>query len=145
MHPTQMTPERILPHRGRMLLIEGILHVDDHRAVTRSVVSAGWPFFTGRDVQALVAIELVAQTAGVLNGWFREKKYGPESDKRGWIVGIRQARLTVDILPLGTELISQAENRMAFEDFREIYGTVVHQQKTVGEITLQLLRADIGE
>lgn len=144
MHPTEMTPEKILPHRGRMLLIEKILHVDDNRAVTRSVVSAGWPFCSGRDVQALVLIELVAQTAGVLNGWIREIQHGPGSDKRGWIVGIRQARLTVDTLPIGAELISRAENRMAFEDFREIYGTVDHQKKTVGEITLQLLRADIG-
>jgi predicted hotdog family 3-hydroxylacyl-ACP dehydratase len=128
-----------------MLLIDKIIHVDDSSAKTRSVVKVTWPFCNGRNVQSLVLIELVAQTAGIHNGWIRERLHGPGADKRGWIVGIRKARLLVDSFPIGTEFISRAKNQMAFEGFREISGMVENQKKVVAKITLQLLRADTGE
>ncbi|MCG6537038.1 MAG: hypothetical protein L7F78_20610 [Syntrophales bacterium LBB04] len=112
-----LRPENILPHRGRMLLIDEILELDDDGAVTRAVVTERWPFFDGRNVHAIVLIELVAQTAGIHNGWIREKLHGPAADKKGWIVGIRQARLAVNAIPLGTRLIARAKNQMEFEGF----------------------------
>ena len=142
MNPQGVRPETILPHRGRMLLIDEILEVDDDGAATRSVVTERWPFFNGRDVNTIVLIELVAQTAGVHNGWIREKLHGPTADKKGWIVGIRQARLMVDAIPLGTELITRAKNQMEFEGFRDIFGTVAMETQIVAEIALQLLRSD---
>lgn len=142
MNPKDLRPENILPHRGRMLLIDEILDVDDAGAVTRSVVTESWPFFNGRDAHAIVLIELVAQTAGVHNGWIRDKLHGPAADKKGWIVGIRQARLAVNAIPLGTKLIARAKNRMEFEGFRDIYGTVEMGTRIVAEIALQLLRSD---
>ena len=142
MNPKDVRPENILPHRGRMLLIDEILEVDDDGAATRSVVTERWPFFTGRNVNAIVLIELVAQTAGIHNGWIRDKLHGPAADKKGWIVGIRQARLAVDAIPLGTGLITRAKNQMEFEGFRDIHGTVEMGRQIVAEIALQLLRSD---
>jgi predicted hotdog family 3-hydroxylacyl-ACP dehydratase len=142
MNPKDVRPENILPHRGRMLLIDEILDVDDDGAVTRSRVTEKWPFFNGRDVNAIVLIELVAQTAGVHNGWIREKLHGPAADKKGWIVGIRQARLAVNAIPLGAGLIARTKNQMEFEGFRDIYGTVEMETHIVAEIAIQLLRSD---
>jgi predicted hotdog family 3-hydroxylacyl-ACP dehydratase len=142
MNPKDVRPETILPHRGRMLLIDEILELDDDGAVTRSVVTERWPFFNGRDVNTIVLIELVAQTAGVHNGWIRDKLHGPAADKKGWIVGIRQARLMVNAIPLGTELITRAKNQMEFEGFRDIFGAVAMETQIVAEIAIQLLRSD---
>jgi len=142
MSPKDLRPENILPHRGRMLLIDEILEVDDDGAVTRSIVTERWPFFNGRNVHAIVLIELVAQTAGIHNGWIREKLHGPAADKKGWIVGIRQARLAVNAIPLSTGLIARTKNQMEFEGFRDIYGTVEMETQIIAEITLQLLRSD---
>mgnify|MGYP001038383805 CR=1 FL=1 len=142
MNPKDMRPENILPHRGRMLLIDEILELDDDGAATRSVVTEKWPFFNGRDVNAIVLIELVAQTAGIHNGWIREKLHGPSADKKGWIVGIRQARLAVNAVPLGTRLIARTKNQMEFEGFRDIAGTVEMGTLIVAEIAIQLLRSD---
>jgi predicted hotdog family 3-hydroxylacyl-ACP dehydratase len=125
-----------------MLLVDEILVLDDTGAVTRSVATEKWPFFDGQSVKSIVLIELVAQTAGIHNGWVREKLHGPAADRRGWIVGIRQARLFVDTVPLHTHLVTRTENRMAFEGFRDIYGTVEIESKTAAEITLQLLRSN---
>jgi predicted hotdog family 3-hydroxylacyl-ACP dehydratase len=142
MNPKDVRPETILPHRGRMLLIDEILELDDDGAATRSVVTERWPFFNGRDVNTIVLIELVAQTAGVHNGWIRDKLHGPAADKKGWIVGIRQARLMVNAIPLGTELITRAKNQMEFEGFRDIFGAVAMETQIVAEIAIQLLRSD---
>jgi len=142
MNPKDVRPETILPHRGRMLLIDEILELDDDGAATRSVVTERWPFFNGRDVNTIVLIELVAQTAGVHNGWIRDKLHGPAADKKGWIVGIRRARLMVNAIPLGTELITRAKNKMEFEGFRDIFGTVAMETQIVAEIAIQLLRSD---
>ncbi len=142
MHLSDLHPESILPHRGRMLLIESILELNEDGAATRAVVAPGWPFCDGSCVKAIVLIELVAQTAGIHNGWIRDKRHGPTADKKGWIVGIRQAALAVDTLPLHTELITRTENRMEFEGFRDIFGTVATESGTVAEITLQLLRSE---
>ncbi len=143
MNLSDLHPESILPHRGRMLLIESILELNEDGAATRSVVTPEWPFCDGRGVQAIVLIELVAQTAGIHNGWIRDKRHGPAADKKGWIVGIRQAHLSVDTLPLHTELVTRTENRMEFEGFRDIFGTVATGSGIVAEITLQLLRSEL--
>ena len=65
MLPDGLTIEEILPHRGRMLLIEEVLVADGEKAVTRSTVSERWPLTDARGVDALVLIELAAQTAGI--------------------------------------------------------------------------------
>lgn len=139
--PTHVRPESILPHRGSMLLIDEILVLDDRCAVTRSVVTDKWPLFDGRNANAIVLVELVAQTSGIHNGFIREKLEGSATGTRGWIVGIRQARFLVDTLAVGTELFTRAENQMEFEGFRDICGRVEIDGRMVAEIALQLLRA----
>jgi predicted hotdog family 3-hydroxylacyl-ACP dehydratase len=124
-----------------MLLIDEILVLDDRCAVTRSVVTDKWPLCDGRNASAIVLIELVAQTSGIHNGFIREKLEGDSSGTRGWIVGIRQARFLVDTLPVGTKLVTRAENQMEFEGFRDIFGRVEMDERMVAEIALQLLRA----
>jgi hypothetical protein len=68
--------------------------------------------------------------------------HGPTADKKGWIVGIRQARLMVNTIPLGTGLITRVKNQMEFEGFRDIFGTVAVETQIVAEIAIQLLRSD---
>lgn len=141
MNPRGLRPESIIPHRAPMLLIDEILALDDSCAVTRSVVTEKWPLFDGRNASPIVLIELVAQTSGIHNGFIREKLEGRAAGTRGWMVGIRQARFLVDALPVGTELVTRAENQMEFEGFRDICGSVAIDGEMVAEIALQLLRA----
>ena len=140
MNPTDVRPDSILPHRAPMLLIDEILVLDDSCAVTRSVVTEKWPLCDGRNASPIVLIELVAQTSGIHNGFIREKREGRAAGTHGWIVGIRQARFSVDTLPVGAEIITRVENQMEFEGFRDICGRVEIDGRMVAEIALQLLR-----
>ncbi len=132
----------LLPHRGRMLLIQEIIRVDMDAAVSRSIVNKRWPSFDGSGVSPLLIIELVAQTSGLSNGLDRLTKEGHGTETKGWLVGIKKADLYVDTLVLGAAVVTQARNSFKFEGFREIVGRSMIDEKVVGEVTLQVVRAE---
>lgn len=142
MEKRPMDIETLVPHRGTMLLIAEIIHFDDGAAVTRAVVSERWPLCTPAGADPLVLIELVAQTAAVNNGWEIIQRQGPERDHRGWIVGIKTAHLFVDTIAVGTSLVIESRNQFAYENFREIQGTVKIEEQVVAEVILQLMQAE---
>jgi len=134
--------ETLVPHRGRMLLVSEIVSFDAQTAVTRAMVHAQWPLTGPTGADPLVLIELVAQTAAVNNGWEIIQRQGPERDHRGWIVGIKSARLGVDRIALGTTLTIESRNQFAYDNFREIAGTVKNAKEVIAEVTLQLMQAE---
>ena len=141
MQTDQINIDDLLPHRKPMRLITKILFFDDQKAITHSIVSLNWPLTDPKGVNALILIELVAQTAGINNGWKLLKSEGLAADHRGWIVGIKKAELMVGNLALGTLIVTTSENRFEFENFREIHGVTTVDGKVVGEITLHLMKA----
>lgn len=132
----------LLPHRGRMLLIDEIVTLDLEAAVSRSRVAQTWPLFDGTGVPAFMVIELVAQTCGLCNGLQRVLEQGEDSIKKGFLVGIKTAGFHMDTLPLGTDILTEAHNRFKFEGFREIEGVSRIGGRIVGEVTLQVVQAE---
>ena len=137
-----ITVEDLLPHRGRMKLVDDIIELDERRAVTRAVVTDQWPLFDKNGVNALALVELAAQTAGLSNGLARINKRGKDADNRGWLAGIKESRLLVDFIPLGAEIITVAENCFEFGNYREISGSARIASKAVGHFRLQVVGAD---
>jgi predicted hotdog family 3-hydroxylacyl-ACP dehydratase len=140
MNPADICIEDLLPHRGRMLLIDEIVEVDDEKAITGATVSDQWPFFDANGVNPLVLIELVAQTAGITNGWVRIKQRGKDSEKNGWLVGIKQSRFYVKSISLNQRIITRAVNQYAYEGYRHIAGIARIGSEIVGEVALQLIQ-----
>lgn len=137
--------EDLLPHRDRMLLIDEIFELDHDMAVTCATVTDRWPFFNGNGVDPLVLIEVVAQTAGINNGWVRIKKHGKDSEKKGWLVGIKQARFFVDTLALNDRIQTRTENQFEYEGYRQIMGTARIGSEVVGEVALQIIQAESAD
>jgi predicted hotdog family 3-hydroxylacyl-ACP dehydratase len=140
--PTHLSITDLLPHRGRMLLIDEIVALDLEAAVSRSRVAQTWPLFNGTGVPAFVVIELVAQTCGLCNGLQRVLEQGEDSIKKGFLVGIKTAGFHMDTLLLGTDILTEARNRFKFEGFREIEGISRIGGRIVGEVTLQVVQAE---
>ena len=134
--------EDLLPHRSDMLLIDEILAVDEAHAVTRAVVARRWPLWAGGGVSALIAVELVAQTAGICNGWINRMRHGDNFSRRGWLVGVKKATFAQERLAAGSALITTARNGYKFESFREASGTVRLGSRTIARVTLQLFQPD---
>ncbi len=134
--------EDLLPHRDRMLLIDEILEIDDKAAVTRATVTDQWPLCDGQAVDSLILIELVAQTAGINNSWVRVKKRGQDSEKKGWLVGIKRSRFFVESLAVNDLIITRAENQFEYEGYRHVSGIARIGDVIVGEVSLQLFQTD---
>jgi len=142
-NPTQLfdyTIEDLLPHRGTMLLIDDILEMDEHHALTASLIKASFPLMDNGGVQPLLLVELAAQTAGVCNGLSRIKDHGEDSSKMGWLVGIKRAHFYVECIPLGKTVLTRSENSHVYDKLREV-SAVLHMDETlIGEVTLQLFQ-----
>jgi predicted hotdog family 3-hydroxylacyl-ACP dehydratase len=140
-----MTPERtpysledILPHRGDMLLLSEVLEADCDYAVTTAVIRSSMPLADTDGVRPLLMVELAAQTAGVCNGLDRIRAHGIESDKKGWLVGIKRATFHVDCLPLGKTVVTRSENSHVYDKLREVSSLLHMDGVLIGEVTLQL-------
>lgn len=115
---TSIDIEQLIPHRLPMRLVESIARVDNESIRTTAVVRDAWP--TARDgrAQTLVLIELIAQTAAVLQGW-RERNEN-KAGIGGLLVGIPEAKPQAPTIPVGTELVCSvhishgAQNYLAF-------------------------------
>jgi predicted hotdog family 3-hydroxylacyl-ACP dehydratase len=142
MERADISVEELLPHRGRMMLVDEIIELDEEKAVTRSTVTEHWPFFDGKAVNAIVLIELVAQTAGISNSWGGIKKHGDKFERKGWLVGIKQSRFIAGSVPLNTRLTTRCENQFKLDKYREIVGTVRIGSDVVAEVRLQLIQPD---
>jgi predicted hotdog family 3-hydroxylacyl-ACP dehydratase len=117
---SELTLEDLLPHRGHMMFVEKVLEVDGKHALTLCRVKKSWPMADDKGVNPLILVELAAQTAGVCNGWDRIQTKGVDSDRMGWLVGIKKTELFVDYLPFGGEIFTRAENSYNFENLREV-------------------------
>ena len=137
-----MTIEMLVPHRGLMLLISEIITLEDQHAVATAVVTEKWPLTTRAGANPLVLIELVAQTAALNNGLEIIQGDGPNGDHRGWIVGIKSARLFVDRIVVGTKITIESRNQFKYETFREVQGVAKIGNQIAAEVTLQLLQAE---
>ncbi|TKB28264.1 hypothetical protein FCL47_01855 [Desulfopila sp. IMCC35006] len=138
---SDLSLEDLLPHRSPMMLVEKILEVDAEHAVTLCRAADSWPMVDDGGVHPLILIELAAQTAGVCNGWDRVQTKGLDSNKMGWLVGVKKAELFIDYLPLGSVIISSAENSYKFESLREVACRQHLDGRLIGSMTLQLFQA----
>ncbi len=136
--------EDLLPHRCDMLLIDEVLAVDSETAVTASVVKRHWPLVDDRGVSSLILVEVAAQAAGVCNGWERVRTQGTDSEKKGYLVGIKRAEFFVDSIPVGQRIVARVRNTYNFENLREVSSQITWRDTVVATITLQLFQVKHG-
>lgn len=138
---SDLTLEDLLPHRGKMLLVNEILEVDNTHALTLCRVEKFWPMAEGSGINPLILVELAAQTAGVCNGWDRIQAQGIDSDKTGWLVGVKKAEFFIDSLSFGDTILSSANNTYSFTNLREVSCEQHLNNILIGKTTLQLFQA----
>jgi predicted hotdog family 3-hydroxylacyl-ACP dehydratase len=135
-----MEIEALIPHRDRMRLIGEVMAIDDDRAVTSSIVTEDWPLCHDGAVDALVTIELVAQTAALMEGWKRLKS--GRGGTSGWLVGIRKADFCLPRIPLHATLITDVRRDYALEGYAVFEGTVRVGTEEVAVVSIQAFRPE---
>lgn len=139
--PGKFSATDLLPHKGKMLLVNDILEISEEVAVSRSRVNANWPLVANQAASALLIVELVAQTAGLSNGFTLINRQGEDANKKGWVVGIKKARFYIDQLPVGADINTRAENTFKFDEFVEVEGSAKIGTSLIGEVILQVMKA----
>lgn len=131
--------EDLIPHRGRMKLVDDVLEINDILAKTSSRVTERWPLGEARAADPVVLIELVAQTAGVLEGW-KSKQGGGRPEKSGWLVGIKKCEFFVDRIPIQTRLTTTVHRLYALEAYAVFAGEVASASALLSRAELQVFR-----
>lgn len=139
---TRVNIDELLPHRGRMRLVDEVIRVDSHTAVTASVVSRKWPLFSQNGVSSIILVELMAQTAGICFGWKAHQKGGDVTEGMGWLVGIKKASFHRATLPVGRRIITKFEKGFDFENYHEVAGHSEMDGIPIGEVHLQIMEAE---
>ncbi len=134
--------EKLIPHRGRMKLIDNVLDINADTAVTSSLVSDQWPLFNGSSVDPIILIELVAQTAGIHISWKKGDDKG--GGGTGWIVGIKSADFFLYRIPLFTPLITTVNNLYCAENYNVLEGNVTSGEDILCRIQIQVFRSESG-
>ncbi len=104
--PGTETPEAaaLLPHAFPARLIEAIADHAPDRLAARARIPPASPFADGATAPALVALELAAQAAAVLEAVERAARGEGGGARRGYLVGARDARWAPPLLPVGVAL-----------------------------------------
>ncbi|VAW38805.1 hypothetical protein MNBD_DELTA03-963 [hydrothermal vent metagenome] len=133
--------EDLIPHRGKMILIDEIVEMTPEYSLTSSTVNEDWPLLSAGGVSTLILIEVAAQSAGVCNGWDRIQVKGIESSKMGWLVGIKRAEFSRDFIPLRSKIITRSENSSKYDNLRITSSVSRIDDDIIAEVTLQLFQA----
>lgn len=140
MEHTSIDIEALIPHRDRMRLITEVLWVDEERAVTSATTEDTWPLFDGGSIDTLVTIELVAQTAALLEGWKRLRSN--MGGATGWLVGIKNAEFHSMRIPVKKTLVTEVRRSYALEGYAVFTGTVSIGLELVVTMRIQAFRPE---
>lgn len=134
--------EELIPHRGRMRLVQTLTHAAEGELSARSEVLASWPLCDGERVPALVLVELIAQAAATLIGW--ERRGAERMGGRGLLVGVRKAALHVDEVAVGEALEVDVRTVRKVEAYAVFDGVVRSRSAAIVEATIQAFRPEGG-
>jgi predicted hotdog family 3-hydroxylacyl-ACP dehydratase len=138
---TTLKIEDIIPHRDRMKLVDEIIELSDDAATTAATATARWPLYRDGFIDALVAVELVAQTAAVSIGAKRKRESG-SGEGRGWIVGIKKAEFNTGRIPENSRLITRAYVVLSQDAYSMIEGVVASGDTQIAKVSLQVFREE---
>lgn len=94
--------EELLPHSGRMVLLNRVIEFDEENMVAEVIVRDDGLFGDGKTVPAWLGIEYMAQTIAALGGMKRRMAGKPLNP--GFLLGTRRYECNVDIFPVKSVL-----------------------------------------
>ena len=106
--------EKLLPHAGRMILLDRVVSWEPERIVCERTVRRGDAFIEAGGLPSWAGVELMAQAIAAWNGWQVLAAGG--NVRPGFLLGTRAYRADADIFPIGAKLVIEAVRRFHDED-----------------------------
>jgi len=121
--------DRLIPQKPPMRIVEGVRAIDDSAIESVATVCDTWPTVQDGRAKTLMLVELIAQTAAVLQGW--KERHEKPMGEGGLLVGIHGAKFASATIPVGTHLVCAVcishgvQSYLAFDgEVRDDKGTV---------------------
>jgi predicted hotdog family 3-hydroxylacyl-ACP dehydratase len=94
--------EELLPHSGRMVLLNRVIEFDEENMVAEVIVRDDGLFGHGNTVPAWMGIEYMAQTIAALGGM--KRRLAGKNLNPGFLLGTRRYDCNVDLFTVGSVL-----------------------------------------
>ena len=117
-------PAVLLPHSAPMILLDELISFSGEKATGRVILREDSPLVEDGRVSALVAIEYMAQSIGLLTGVIAHARKHPI--QVGYLLGTRTLELGVDHFSVGDELLVDVE-RLFGEDELGVFQCAVRR------------------
>lgn len=138
--PPEFQMTQILPHEGRMLLIDELLQHHDDGIVTALTIRADSVLCDGvSGVPAWAGMEYMAQTACAYAGVDQARAGEPISISL--LLGTRSYRATVPVFALGVRLIISAQLQMRDDDNLAVFACSIRDAATDIELATGDIKA----
>lgn len=138
MSSTAFDLDQLIPHRDGMRLIDRLVAVNRRWAVTEATPTHRWPLQQAGHIGSLVAVEISAQTAGILVGYQERQRKGETLHGKGWLVGIKNAAFHQQRFRIGQTIRTHARRGFSYQTFHEIETEVLVDRTPAAHIVLQV-------
>ncbi len=135
--------EELVPHRGRMLLLDELVTFDGQRAVCRVRLRRDSTFIDDGAVDAVVALEYMAQAVAAFAGMCGRAAGQPV--RIGFLLGTRELVLLVDRFVVGDELVVEVAHIWGEDQLAVFDCTVSRGGQKVASATLNVYQGHIEE
>lgn len=130
--------EALLPHSAPMILVDELTSFDGDRATGSVAIRADSPFVENGRVPALVAIEYMAQSIGLLTGIVSHER--GERVQVGYLLGTREIALSVDHFEVGDVLSVEVERLFGEAELGAFQCAVLRAGQVLASATLNVFR-----
>ena len=130
--------EALIPHRKPIRVITDIIELGENTGTTAAVVNENWPLYDGHTVGSLALIEAIAQTSAIVEG--HKRMLEGKSGVKGWLVGIKSAEFTKDVIAVNTPITIHVDQVHSFDNYGVVHGTVKSGDQTLATAVLQAIR-----
>ena len=125
-----LTIDAILPHRGRMMLLDAFHEYSAEHVICGVTIHAGSMFCDGvNGVPAWVGLEYMAQTVCAFSG-FEEVRAG-SAPSIGLLLGTRGYECSAEWFPLGARLLVRADLLMRDENNLVAFACTIHDHESL--------------
>lgn len=130
----------LLPHAGRMVLLDELIEWEAGRARARMVVREGMPFVKAKKMDSIALMEPMAQTVAACLGY--EAYRGGAGVRVGMIIGARAFEIFERESAVGAELLFEATRIRGSDSLSHFSCTAARGETRLAEATLTLFHAE---
>lgn len=134
-----ISAESLIPHRGRMKLIEWVRKPTPDGLEAEATVREDWPLNKDRTVSSLLGVELTAQAISALSTWRRGEGAAP---RVGLLVGIKEAEFSSAGIPFGLRLAIRIQKLYQVGNYAVFQGQISSESGFFGKIVVQVMEPE---